>query len=75
MQDYEYDENELQKMSIKRTNKVLVVTPQTAAVLFNRGIVKIDHSQCFALVLDKVNMHQAFDLDQELIELAKSKNF
>ena len=39
-------------MSIKRTNKVLVVTPQTAAVLFNRGIVKMDHSQCFACLTE-----------------------
>jgi hypothetical protein len=27
------------------------------------------------MVIDKVNLHQAYDLDQDLIELVKAKNF
>ena len=27
------------------------------------------------MVVDKINMHQAFDLDQDLIELTKLENF
>ena len=31
--------------------------------------------ECFSMVIDKVNLHQAYDLDQDLIELVKAKNF
>lgn len=33
------------------------------------------NSECFGFVLDKVNLHQAFDLDQDLLDLAKLKSF
>jgi hypothetical protein len=48
----------------------LFVTPSLAQTIFEKGLINKTNSICFAMVLDKVNMHQAFDLDQDLIELA-----
>lgn len=38
-------------------------------------MVTTDETECYSVVLDKVNMHQAFDLDQDLIDLAKLPSF
>ena len=62
-------EDELE--GIKLRNKVVFVTPAAAVHFF--GFV--GEAECFSLVIDKVNLHQAYDLDQDLIELVKCKNF
>lgn len=64
----------MDKDQIKATNKVLVVTPATALILFNKGIIDTKQ-QFFSMVLDKIDAHQAFDLDQDLLELAKTKQY
>ena len=33
------------------------------------------NTECYTIILDKVNLHQAFDLDQDLLDLTKLKNF
>lgn len=43
--------------------------------MFSEGVVTTDETECYSVVLDKVNMHQAFDLDQDLIDLAKLPSF
>lgn len=63
------------KAQIKRLNKVLFVTPNTAQIIFEKGLLSSKNSKCFSLVIDKLNMHQAFDLDSDLIELTKLKGF
>ena len=62
-------------MDVKVVNKVLFVTPMIAASMFDHDLLTSKNSKCFGSVLDKVNMHQAFDLDENLIELAQNDNF
>ena len=64
------EEDEKVKAQIKSSNKVLFVTPSTAQTMFGKGILSTKNAKCFGLVVDKINMHQAFDLDQDLIELS-----
>lgn len=49
------------------------MTPTQAQALYGDG--SMSNSECFCLILDKVNLHQAFDLDQDLLDLAKLKSF
>jgi len=44
-------------------------------VLYSKGLLTNSNSECFSLVLDKVDMHQAFDLDADLLELLNTDNF
>jgi hypothetical protein len=64
----EGDEEEIS--NIRNKNKLIIVTPQTASLLFERNLLTPKSSECFSLVVDKIDMHQAFDVDQELIDLA-----
>lgn len=41
--------------------------------MFQKGLLK--NLTCFSLVVDKINMHQAFDLEQDLLELSQEKRF
>lgn len=41
----------------------MLVTPALAQTIFEKGMLASSNSSCFAMVVDKVNMHQAFDLD------------
>ena len=69
------DENEDEIGQFKQHNKILFITPQMAAKMFEKGLIK-DGSQCFSMIIDKIDMHQAFDVDQDLLELVqKHKNF
>lgn len=68
------DEEKL-KSSIKRRNKIVIVTPTTALQLFQNKLLGTDKATCFTLVVDKMNMHQAFDSDQDLLELLRTKGF
>lgn len=61
------------KAGLKLKNKVLFVTPSLAQTIFSKGLLKT--AECFSVVVDKINMHQAFDLDQDLIELTQTDNF
>jgi len=71
--DAKDEEGEMQDIKIK--NKIVFVTPVQAQALFSEGVVSTDETECYSMVLDKVNMHQAFDLDQDLIDLAKLPSF
>lgn len=51
------------------------MTPAQAQALFSEGAVCAKNSESYCLILDKVNLHQAFDLDQDLLDLAKLKSF
>jgi hypothetical protein len=51
------------------------VTPTKANYIFKNNLINNNAFECFSIVLDKVNMHQAFDLDQDLLDLAKEKEF
>tara|TARA_B110000285_G_C15107107_1_gene608690 strand:+ start:616 stop:861 length:246 start_codon:yes stop_codon:yes gene_type:complete len=55
----------------------LFVTPLTAAKIFGKnGIISQKNTVCCNIVIDKINLHQAFDLDQDLIELVQNcQNF
>ena len=66
-------EEEQMKAGLKLRNKVLFVTPSLAQTIFSKGLLK--NADCFSIVVDKINMHQAFDLDQDLIELTQTENF
>ena len=44
-------------------------------MLYSKGLLTNSNSECFSLVLDKVDMHQAFDLDADLLELLNTDNF
>ena len=59
--DEKLDEDELQKLSVKNRNKIVIVTPATAQYVYQKGLLK--NQTCFSLVVDKINMHQAFDLE------------
>ena len=67
------DDEDAQKEVIKRINKFIFVTPQTASTMLTKGL--LGNAQCFNMIVDKVNMHQAFDLDQDLIEFTQLKEF
>jgi len=69
------DADDEQKAEIKLRNKVLFVTPSLASIIFSKGLLTAANSKCFSVIIDKINMHQAFDLDQDLIELSKEANF
>lgn len=60
---------------IGKLNKLIIMTPQQANVLFSKGTISESNSECFSFILDKVNLHQAYDLDQDLLDLAKLKQF
>ena len=67
------DEDEAQKEQVKLKNKILFVTPLVAQTIFGKnGFIKPSNSVCVNMVIDKINLHQAFDLDQDLIELQKT---
>ena len=51
------------------------MTPTKASYIFKNNLINNSSFECFSIVLDKVNMHQAFDLDQDLLDLAKEKGF
>ena len=55
------DEDTIEKLKIKRRNKLLFLTPSNATTFFSK-VLKQD-ALCFSLLVDKINMHQAFDLD------------
>lgn len=72
------DEEQIQRRRIGARNKIIVVTPSRAANLFegkDGGLLNKKNFECFSVIVDKVNLHQAFDLDTDLIALAKMKNF
>lgn len=69
------DQEEQKKMDIKVINKVVFLTPMIASSMFDHSLLSKKNAQCFGIVLDKVNMHQAFDLDENLIELAQNDNY
>lgn len=58
-----------EKEDIKIRNKLIIVTPAKAKVLY-QGVIDKASTLCFQFVIDKVSMHQAFDLDQDLLEIA-----
>ena len=60
---------------IKSINKIIFVTPTKAAFIFKNELINNNSFKCFSIILDKVNMHQAFDLDQDLLDLTKLKGF
>jgi hypothetical protein len=68
-------EEEQTKASIKSRNKILFVTPSLANTMFSKALLSTSKGSCFSLVIDKINMHQAFDLDQDLLELAQIEGF
>jgi hypothetical protein len=62
--------DEAQHEQIRLRNKVLFVTPAIALAIFGKNGFLGD-CECFSMVIDKVNLLQAYDLDQDLIELVK----
>ena len=46
------------------------LTTKELLVLLNKK-----NFECFSVIVDKVNLHQAFELDTDLIALSKMKNF
>lgn len=54
---------------------MLFVTPSLAQIIYSKGLLTKDNSTIFTTIIDKIDMHQAFDLDQDLIELSKSCDF
>ena len=51
------EDGEEQKNHIKLRNKILFVTPSLAQTIYEKGLLSSKNSECFAMVLDKVNMH------------------
>jgi len=51
------------------------VTPSLAQIILNKNLLTKANSECLTMVVDKIDLHQAFDLDQDLIELPKCDNF
>ena len=68
----------MQRRRIGAKNKIIVVTPSKAASLFegkDGSLLNKKNFECFSVIVDKVNLHQAFELDTDLIALSKMKNF
>ena len=51
------EDGEEQKNHIKLRNKILFCTPSLAQTIYEKGLLSNKNSDCFAMVLDKVNMH------------------
>lgn len=72
------DDDQVQRRRIGAKNKIIVATPSKAASLFDGkdgGLLNKKDFECFSCIIDKVNLHQAFELDTDLIALSKMKNF
>jgi len=48
------------------------VTPSVAQTMYLKGLLTNKSTECFSIIIDKVDLHQAFDLDQDLLQLAQN---
>ena len=70
------EDSDSEKLVIKQKNKIIFTTPEVAKLLFSKGLLTKKNSECYSIVLDKVDMHLAFELDQDIVELTTNeKNF